>query len=92
MRATGHGYIHEAFGVWHTRFNIRVKGERVQKSLRVCTKDAEHGTKDSPSVVQRAANIVKQAQAHATNQEQTYKTGKCPTCGRFIQGKEVKWV
>jgi hypothetical protein len=85
-RSTGHGHIYEASGAWHTRFNIRVNGERVQKSLRVFTKDAEHAAKDSPSVVQLAADLVKQAQAHANNQQHIRETGKCPTCGRFTKG------
>jgi hypothetical protein len=85
-RSTGHGHIYEAFGAWHTRFNIRVKGVRVQKSLRICTKDDEHAAKDSPSVVLLAANLVRQAQEHANNQQQIRVTGKCPTCGRFTKG------
>jgi hypothetical protein len=83
-KPTGHGYIFVASGAWHTRFNIRVKGKRVAKCVRICTKDAEHGTKES--VLQLAKDIVKQAQAHATNQEQTFLTAKCPTCGRFTKG------
>lgn len=86
-QATVYGYIFKANGVWHTRFNIRVKGERLQKSARICAVDDEHLTKDSPSVVRLATVIVEQAQAKAKNQEQTYTTGKCPTCGRFTKGK-----
>jgi hypothetical protein len=82
-RPTGHGHIYAASGAWHTRFYIPVKGERVSKSLRICTKNDHHPSKES--VVQLATDLVTQAQAHAKNQEQTYTTGKCPTCGRFTK-------
>jgi len=84
-QATGYGYIFEANGAWNSRFYIRVRGERVQKSLRICTKDGEHAAKDSPSVVQLATDLVKQAQTHAKNQEQTFTTKKCVTCGRYTK-------
>jgi hypothetical protein len=82
-KQTGHGHIYEAFGAWHARFTIGVKGERVQKSLRICTKDADHPSQES--VVQLATDLVKQAQAHAKDKEQIRNTGNCPTCGRFTK-------
>lgn len=82
-QSTGHGYLFESSGSFHTRFYIRIKGKRVQKSVRVCSKDAEHTSKES--VIDLATEIVKQAQDHAANQEQTFITGKCPTCGRFTK-------
>ena len=87
-RETGYGYIFEHSGAWHTRFTVGVRGSRAQKSLRVCAKDDLHPSKES--VVQLATDIVKQAQAHAANQEQTFTTGKCPTCGRFTKGARKK--
>jgi hypothetical protein len=84
-RATVFGHIFEASGAWHTRLYIRVKGKRVQKSLRICRKDDLHPSKES--VVLLATELVKQAQALATNREQIYTTGTCPTCGRFVNKK-----
>lgn len=81
--ATGYGHLFEANGAWHTRFTIGVKGKRVQKSLRICTKDAEHATKET--VIQLATDLVKQAQALATDREQIFNTGNCPTCGRYTR-------
>ena len=78
---TGHGHIFESSGAWHARFFIGVKGKRIQKSVRLCTKDAEHPTKES--VIPIAAEVVKREQTHAALQQQTKVTGKCPTCGRF---------
>ena len=81
--ATGHGHIFEANGAWHTRFTIGVKGKRVQKSLRICTKDAEHATKES--VVLLATELVKQAQALATDKEQISTLGIVPHVADTIE-------
>ena len=85
--STGHGYVFEANGAWHARFYIRVKGKLVKKSLRVCTKDTEHPSKES--VTDLARNVVEQALALATDREQIYTKGQCPTCGRYTKKEQA---
>ena len=87
---SGHGYIYEAAGAFHVRFNTRVKGKRVQRSIRLCTKDAEHPDRHSPSVIALATEAVEKGLTLAADREKIFQTGRCPTCGRLTRKQEVQ--
>lgn len=87
FKPTGHGHIFESSGTWHTRFYVNVRGIQVQKSQRLCPKDATHPSKES--VEQLAAEVVKAAQGQAKLQNEAFTMGKCPTCGRFTKSHGV---
>lgn len=86
---TQRGYIFEANGAWHLRFNVHENGKRKQRSAKLCGKDDLHPSKDASSVVALAdAFILKINQANAVNDAQPGHN--CPVCGnrctRTIKG------
>jgi hypothetical protein len=89
------GYVFERYNGWHIRFYVHENGKPKQRSRKLCTKDADHPSKDSPSVVKLAEDLMSKInEANAVNDN--HAGHSCPVCGnrciRTIQGKFAKKV
>jgi hypothetical protein len=91
------GYVFEGSSekAFHIRFYAHENGVRKQRSAKLCNKDSEHPSKDSPAVVKLAADfILKINEANGLND--AVPGHNCPVCGkrcpRTIEGKFAKRV
>lgn len=91
MRKPQKGYLFEANGAWHIRFYLcSVKGKRIQRSHKLCDKSEDTPSKDSPVLLQLAANFMQGVNAAAAS-ERNGEGHKCPLCltrcNRTVEGK-----
>jgi len=77
---TQHGYIYERNKAFHVRFYVHEGGVRKQRSYRLCSKDEQHPSKDSPAVIALAEDFMLRI-----NTANTFNDGQpghnCPICG-----------
>jgi hypothetical protein len=84
---TGFGYIFKAHDAWHTRIAIRVRGKASQKSVRLCSVDDTHPTKES--VVALATAIVTREKAKAMARVDG-KPYNCHACGQLVHTRKPR--